>query len=938
MIVIKGINPELAILGPLQQFNFDLNLSAFQLNNLFVPTSIVSSKTNFETRNNTLSGFRWIQTTNMGDTFGTLVLQSFVYGEPTGTDILTFNQDGSIVIDETVSITLPPLINVQGNTQTFSYAGASQAAFILANTFAASGGNPSFTDLELLNSTTGGWRFRNVSAVGDLEGIGELELQLIPSSGSPITNVLTVTPLGLGLGQNVQINATNFSLTTSGTVLNVTDNYAEITRDMVIDQSLVFVGPATSGYDQTISIRPNAGFGTTLAFQIPSSSENFGWYQGTSPTTSFQMMTLTGGSSGLDANLTLYSDTTPNFGLTFYRTDIAVTIASIKTVSVFATDMFVIETFSDVGAFNLQSANHMNITAGSTIAIRCGNLDITGDTVFGNNVSINGNTSFPGGITLPALINITSPTETFSYSGNNEIGLILLNTTIPTSGNPTFNDLEFQNNTTGGFRWQYERDVSSSPSINTMVLQFIGDSRIGTTPLMSCSYQNTLPVSSYISFSTNIGIGVIPTSPLHFSNSLVASDMITLYSEASNSFQCIAIGVNPHSGYQNLNFQIGQSADSFEWYVGTSSSSSSQLMQLTGAGTLIVNNNISCVGTITVDSGLAIGNILPHYPIHFANITGPNLVLWAEVTPNNYQYTGLGLDSDQSLVYSIPTNTSSYKWNTGTSTSTSARLMTLDGSGNLTTTGNITSSGTLVVDGISSCIGNLNIGGGGANSPLQFANSVTNRILTLYENANNLHQFHGFGINSNVLRYQIPDTTQANVWYAATSSTTSNELMRLDGTGNLTVQGNLTVEGLLYSPQPFINASFSSSTLTFTSSGRDLNSNGLYTSNASNQFSISGTHFVYNGTPPLSNVIVNVNVFLTFANLLDQVTVTVYKNGSYLGYGGTFIQYISNTNINTFTLAGSLSLNTGDYISLEIYSFNGNTVSIGGGSVSIIGF
>src|SRR4030095_4969594 len=55
----------------------------------------------------------------------------------------------------------------------------------------------------------------------------------------------------------------------------------------------------------------------------------------------------------------------------------------------------------------------------------------------------------------------------------------------------------------------------------------------------------------------------------------------------------------------------------------------------------------------------------------------------------------------------------------------------------------------------------------------------------LYEDANNDHQFSGFGINSNRMIYQIGATTNDHVFYAAASSTTSNELMRIKGTGNV---------------------------------------------------------------------------------------------------------------------------------------------------------
>ena len=69
---------------------------------------------------------------------------------------------------------------------------------------------------------------------------------------------------------------------------------------------------------------------------------------------------------------------------------------------------------------------------------------------------------------------------------------------------------------------------------------------------------------------------------------------------------------------------------------------------------------------------------------------------------------------------------------------------------------------------------------------LQFDNdSSTNRHIVLYENTNNEHQFYGFGINNSILRYQVSASNANHVFYAATSSSASTELMRIQGTGNV---------------------------------------------------------------------------------------------------------------------------------------------------------
>lgn len=88
--------------------------------------------------------------------------------------------------------------------------------------------------------------------------------------------------------------------------------------------------------------------------------------------------------------------------------------------------------------------------------------------------------------------------------------------------------------------------------------------------------------------------------------------------------------------------------------------------------------------------------------------------------------------------------------------------------------------------------GNVGIGTSTPNAPLQFANVAVNRKIVLFEDFNNDHQYYGFGVNSGILRYQVSGTTDSHVFYAGTSSTTSNELGRLTGTGLLSVKGTGT--------------------------------------------------------------------------------------------------------------------------------------------------
>jgi len=79
--------------------------------------------------------------------------------------------------------------------------------------------------------------------------------------------------------------------------------------------------------------------------------------------------------------------------------------------------------------------------------------------------------------------------------------------------------------------------------------------------------------------------------------------------------------------------------------------------------------------------------------------------------------------------------------------------------------------------------GGVGIGTPTPHAPLQTDNGIVNRKIVIFEAANNDHQYYGFGVNSNVLRYQTSGTTASHVFYAGASASASNELFRIWGTG-----------------------------------------------------------------------------------------------------------------------------------------------------------
>lgn len=100
------------------------------------------------------------------------------------------------------------------------------------------------------------------------------------------------------------------------------------------------------------------------------------------------------------------------------------------------------------------------------------------------------------------------------------------------------------------------------------------------------------------------------------------------------------------------------------------------------------------------------------------------------------------------------------------------------GIGNTSPTEQVHITGNALVDGI-----------------LKFPDTTASRKIALYGANTNDHQFFGFGVNSGAIRYQVGDTSSNHVFYAGVSPVTSNELMRLYGTGLLQQNGGQRISG-----------------------------------------------------------------------------------------------------------------------------------------------
>lgn len=83
--------------------------------------------------------------------------------------------------------------------------------------------------------------------------------------------------------------------------------------------------------------------------------------------------------------------------------------------------------------------------------------------------------------------------------------------------------------------------------------------------------------------------------------------------------------------------------------------------------------------------------------------------------------------------------------------------------------------------------GRIAIAGAAPNSELQLPNTITNRKITLWEAANNPHQFYGFGIESGALTYNVRGSGDLHRFYAGNTPGSSTTLMTISGNKKVVV-------------------------------------------------------------------------------------------------------------------------------------------------------
>ena len=201
-----------------------------------------------------------------------------------------------------------------------------------------------------------------------------------------------------------------------------------------------------------------------------------------------------------------------------------------------------------------------------------------------------------------------------------------------------------------------------------------------------------------------------------------------------------------------------------------------------------------------------------------------------------------------------------------------------------------------------------------------FPHSDQRKRLVLFDNGgdNSAHNFFGFGKGLGSMVYQVDTTSVDHVFYAATSSTTSNELFRIQGSGLVSMTGRLEIGSSG-------NIGIGPSALAANTAGTNNVAVG-YAASQSNTTGVNnvaiGRGALNAGTVGYNNIGIGLNAGASIINTNTITCIGAYSdtssdswtNSTALGYGAIVpasntIQ-LGNTNITAVNTSGAYQINT----------------------------
>lgn len=333
-------------------------------------------------------------------------------------------------------------------------------------------------------------------------------------------------------------------------------------------------------------------------------------------------------------------------------------------------------------------------------------------------------------ITIQGLIadaKVLTNTQSMLFPNTESVNkLRLSNTKAPANAVTNKTALEFRNTELGGYRLvhSYSNSGSGNPTPGTLTLeQFINDASVGT-PIFTVNSAGIIDINFDDITVDSLTANTITT------NTITSNTMAVSSIEASTSLEAPIIYAN--------NYLVGAKI---------------------GLGILpgVINS-----------------------ALEFDQLETGRYITFFEADNNEHQYKGFGSVPNQ-LYAQLSSTSDSFRIRAATSSSASNTILTVNGNGDIASTGIITATR----------IG-INITAANTRAALQFDNARSGRQIILYELANNIHQYRGLGTNATELFMQLSSTSDSFRIYAGVNSSSSNIIMTLTGGGILSVSDWVT--------------------------------------------------------------------------------------------------------------------------------------------------
>lgn len=982
--VVSNISQSLKIDNN-QRFIFGLlgspePLGAFKLDNIYIPVLGSPSLTNFEIRNQSLSGYRWIHETRQGDTYGRLRLQKFLTASNTGTDILSFGDDGSINIP-----------------------GTSDASYILQTPSAALSNSQSLSTLQtgILKNTTG----TGVLSIAT-PGVDYLPMNGGTLTGDLILNGDPTNPLGAvtrqyvdsatsaTFGPNISlpysqlnfnwsyISPTNptpyeFVNTFSDNQISKNFKYRVLTNDILAREwiqdytlignsdingiySLTYNTFSTSATPLSVAIYPFAPSQNLMSISVPINMNGFEIRNALDPTSAQSLATKNYVDTRSFSNNQTVNGSTQTFN---YLNTLSSSVFAIQNTNASAVTRFKAGTnfdFVELGYDGNNGYSYINLAQFSNdrLAFRVNGTGIaaflsTGLFGFGTITPTQAKVVINGGVqniagedsclriissnssTKLELQNTGATGKIYELRSNSNGSLDIVNRTGSfvclsvngTTGSITnINSLYFLNDSTQKKLVFYDTTNNNHQyygiGIDSGTLRYQSNSShlfwIGTSSTTSyCGLS--------INSSGNVGLGNYQNSTLSrlFINGGPTLDAVGEESviRVQNS-DLLSTSVKIQIVHQNAkNWELKSNSNgSFEIYDKFGSISR---FLINGSGSSTLNGSLNVTSTLSTNSNFnADGNgyVLGSFGVGTSSVTSAKMQIVGGVQNFVGEESALRLSGSLSSIKLELQNTGASGKIYEIRSSSTGQFDITNRTDSITRFC-ITSSGNF----------GINMGLSSPNAQLQLVSAIRNRQFVLYEAANNDYQFHGFGSVLGGLGYNINATTDSHIFYAGVNSSSRNEIARIKGNGDLLVQG--TIYGRSASGMIYMQNNITTTSLTANIWAKLLGTTTI--SSDSNQFSssVSG-RITYTGSDPIV-CRVDVATTLSFSAGGGGTTrsISIFKNGAQVVPSLMSENVASNTDLNMYTNS-FVSLSTNDY--LEIYCRSSSNTNVTPNNLTLI--